>query len=226
MLTVTEDGPPTTDHRRSPLRLGLLVSGRGTNLQAILDAIAAGELDAEVAVVVCNHSDAYAVQRAKDVGVPVVVYERKDYPSRLAQQQAITDKLAETNVELVVCAGWDRVFKPEIMQQLEGRIINIHPSLLPAFGGSLHAIEEALKYGVKITGCTIHFVTNELDSGPIILQAAVPVLSEDTVESLGERIHAEEHRLLVEAIRLYGEGRLRMSGRTVDVISYDAYVGH
>lgn len=197
----------------------MLVSGRGTNLQAILDAIAGGQLDAEVVLVVCNHAGAQAVSRGKEAGIAVEVHELKNYPSRLAKQQAIADRLGEEKVDLVVCAGWDRVLKPQFVSRFERRIINVHPSLLPAFGGGLHAIEDALSYGVKITGCTVHFVTQEVDAGPIISQAAVAVLDGDTTESLAERIHEEEHRLLVEAIKLYGEGRLHVNGRKVEVLS-------
>jgi phosphoribosylglycinamide formyltransferase 1 len=200
-----------------PLRLGVLVSGRGTNLQAIVDAIAKGELDAEVALVACNHADAVAVKRAEAAGAPVALFEMKDYPSRLAQQQAIAERFEEAGVDLVICAGWDRIFRPEFVDRFEGRIMNVHPSLLPAFGGGLRAVDEALEYGVKVTGCTVHFVTRELDSGPIIAQAAVPVLPDDTRETLAERIHEEEHRLLVEAIKLYAQGRFQVRGRKVEV---------
>jgi len=201
--------------KSTKLRLGILVSGRGTNLQAILDAIAGGRLEAEVALVVCNRPGAQAIRRAEKAGVPVEVFERRDYPSRQAKQRAIAASLAEKKVDLVVCAGWNRVLDDDIVKQFAGRMINVHPSLLPAFGGGMHAIEEALSYGVKITGCTVHFVTTEIDSGPIISQAAVPVLQYDNVETLAERIHEEEHRLLVEAIQLYSEGRLRITDRTV-----------
>lgn len=209
--------------RRGPLKLGVMVSGRGTNLQAILDAIEAGDLDAEVALVVCNHADAQAVARAESANVPVRVYELSDYPSRLAKQRAIAHDLAGAGAELIVCAGWDRVLKPEFVKQFEGRIINVHPSLLPAFGGGLHAIEEALRYGVKVTGCTVHFVTEKVDEGPIISQAAVPVLPDDVVETLAERIHIEEHRLLVEGVKLYAEGRLAVDGRIVNIRGETSY---
>ncbi len=201
------------------LKLGVLVSGRGTNLQAILNAISSGELDAEVTLVICNHSGAQAIERAKAAGVPAEVYELRDYPSRLAKQRAIASRFEETGVDLVVCAGWDRVLKAEVVRRFAGRVINIHPSLLPAFGGGLHAISDALKYGVKVTGCTVHFVTEEVDEGPIISQAAVPVLSSDTEETLAERIHSEEHRLLIEAIKLYSEGRLQLVGRIVSIVN-------
>lgn len=198
-----------------PLRLGVLASGRGTNLQAILDAIGDGRLEAEVALVVCNHRSAEVVERAKRAKARIEVHELRDYRSRADKQRVIADSLERASVELIVCAGWDRVFVPEFIEEFRGRIINIHPSLLPAFGGGLHAIGEALRYGVKWTGCTVHFVTEAVDAGPIISQAPVPVYPHDTEESLAERIHVEEHRLLIEAIQLYSEGRLRVEGRKV-----------
>ena len=195
-----------------------MVSGRGTNLQAILDAIAREELDAEVALVVCNHESAGAVERAKRAGAPVEVHEVRAYASRQDQQMAIAARLEEASVDLVVCAGWDRVLAVEVVERFAGRMINVQPSLLPAFGCGLHAVEDALRYGVKVTGCTVHFVTNEVDSGPIISQVAVPVLPGDDAETLAERIHAEEHKLLVQAIKLYGEERLEVAGRTVKIL--------
>jgi len=199
------------------LRLGVLVSGKGTNLQAILDAIARGELEAEIALVVCNHRDALAVTKAERAGVPVGVLIQKEFESREVHQRAVADSLDKAEVDLVVCAGWDRVFTHEFVDRFLGRVINIHPSLLPSFAGGLHAVRDALAYGVKVTGCTVHFVTHDLDSGPIILQEEVPVLPDDTEETLAERIHAEEHKLLVEAIRLYGSQHLKIEGRTVRI---------
>jgi phosphoribosylglycinamide formyltransferase-1 len=197
--------------------LGVLVSGRGTNLQAILDAIASGGLEAEIALVVCNHKDAFAIARAERAGVPVEVYLQKEYGSREAHQRAIADRLDGAQVDLVVCAGWDRVFTHEFVERFLGRNINIHPALLPSFAGGLHAIRDALDYGVKVTGCTVHFVTHDVDAGPIILQAAVPVLPEDTEDTLAERIRIEEHKLLVEAIALYGSGQLKVEGHKVRI---------
>lgn len=195
----------------------MLASGRGTNLLAILDAIGRGELGASVALVICNHAEAGAIERAKKAGVTAELHELKAYKSRQAQQAAISARLVEAGVELVVLAGWDRVLQGDVVKQFAGRIINIHPSLLPSFGGGLHAIEQAYKYGVKVAGCTVHFVTEEVDTGPIILQAAVPIEETDTPQTLAERIHTEEHRLLVEAIKLYSEGRLYIEGRRVGV---------
>lgn len=199
------------------LRLGVLVSGRGSNLQAILDAIARGSLNAELALVACNRPGAGAIARAERTGVPVELFAQREYGSREAQQRAIADRLEAEGVDLVVCAGWDRIFTAEFVRRFPGRIINVHPSLLPAFGGGLHAVRDALEYGVKVTGCTVHFVTDELDAGPVISQGAVAVLPGDTEETLAERIHFEEHRLLVEAVGLYAQGRLEVKGRTVRV---------
>jgi phosphoribosylglycinamide formyltransferase 1 len=198
--------------------LGVLASGRGTNLQAILDAIAGGKLEAEVALVVCNHTGAGVIERAEGAGVPVEVHTLGSYPSRVAQQEAIAERLEAAGVELVVCAGWDLVLVPQFIRRFEGRIINIHPSLLPAFNGGLHAIEEAFRYGVKVTGCTVHFVTEAVDAGPVIMQKAVPVLEVDTLQALAERVHSAEHEILVEAIRLFGEERLRVEGRKVRIV--------
>jgi phosphoribosylglycinamide formyltransferase-1 len=200
-------------------RIGVLVSGRGTNLQALLDAQAAGRLGGEVVVVISNHAGAPALERAAAAGVPTVVIERDAFPTRKAQHLAIADALAAYGVDLVVLAGFDRIVHPEVVRRYAGRILNVHPSLLPAFAGGLHAQADALAYGVKIAGCTVHFVTDEVDAGPIVLQAAVPVLDDDTVESLSARILAEEHRILPEAVRLLSEGRLRIEGRRVRILS-------
>ena len=217
MATTLPMSPPNVRRPNTTLRLGILVSGRGTNLQAILDAIAQGELDAKVAFVACNHKGVQSTERAEQAGVPFGIYTQKEYGTRQAQQEAIANQLLEENVDLVVCAGWDRVFIPGFVAAFHGRVINVHPSLLPAFGGGLHAIRDALEYGVKITGCTVHFVTDDLDAGPIISQAAVPVLPGDDEASLAERIHKEEHHLLLEAIKLYSRGNLKVEGRNVRI---------
>lgn len=196
-------------------RLGVLVSGRGTNMQAIVDAIDRREVEAEIAVVISNHSDAPALGRAKGHGLLAEVFERKDYPTRAQQQRAIAARLESAGVDLVVLAGFDQVLRPGFIARFPDRIINIHPSLLPSFGGGLHAQAEALAHGVKISGCTVHLVTEEVDGGPIILQAAVPVLDDDTPEMLAARILVEEHRLLPRAIQLFAEGRLERQGRRV-----------
>ena len=200
------------------LRLGVLVSGRGSNLQAILGAIAQGELAAEVAVVVSDHPAVPAIAHAARHGVPVTVIERSAYPSRRGHQLAIAAALADYDVQLVVLAGFDRVLGADVLQRFAGRIINVHPSLLPAFGGGLHAQADALAHGAKVSGCTVHFVTAEVDAGPIIIQRAVPVYDDDTPDTLSARILAEEHRALPEAIRLFASGRLTLHGRCVRLV--------
>ena len=198
-----------TDH----LRLGVLVSGRGTNLQAILDTEAAGKLPASVVAVACNHDDVPAIERSRKAGVPTEVFPHAVYGKRAARDAAITAFLLERQVELVVLAGYDRFLAPIMLETFRNRMINIHPSLLPAFGGTLHAQAEALQHGVKITGCTVFFVNDVPDGGPIILQSAVSVEEDDSVDSLTARILAEEHRILPEAIRLIAAGRVAIDGR-------------
>jgi phosphoribosylglycinamide formyltransferase-1 len=200
------------------LRLGVLASGRGTNLQALLDRAALGEIPAQVVAVASNRRDALALERAQRAGVPALAFPRADFSSRLAQEQAIVDVLRENQVELVVLAGYVPVIGPTLLDAYRHRIINIHPSLLPAFGGTLHAQADALHHGVKITGCTVHFVTSDLDGGPIILQRTVPVLEDDTEESLAERILSEEHRALPEAIRLLAAGRVQIIGNRTRIL--------
>lgn len=195
------------------IRLGVLVSGRGSNLQAIIDAVERGELAADIAVVISNHRAVLALERAERHGTKTAVFEWSDFGSRMKQQSAMLECLRERRIDLLVLAGFDRILGKEMLREYEGRIINIHPSLLPAFAGSLHAQAEALEYGVKVTGCTVHFVTEDVDCGPIILQRAVPVLDSDTADSLAARILAEEHEALPEAIRLIASGRVRVEGR-------------
>ncbi len=192
-----------------------MVSGRGTNLQAIIDAIDRGEVEAEIAIVVSNRSDALALQRAARHHIPSAVVERQDYPTRREHHLAIAEILEQRDVGLVVLAGFDRVLRPELIRAFHHRMINIHPSLLPAFGGGLHAQAEALDYGVRLSGCTVHFVTEDTDAGPIILQAAVPVLDDDNTESLSARILEQEHRILPQAIELFAERSLKVIGRRV-----------
>lgn len=200
------------------MRIGVLVSGRGSNLQALLEAVERGEIPGEVVVVISNHAGAYALERAKAFGVLTAVFERRDFASREQQQLAMAAELQRRNVDLVVLAGFDRVIEPAFLSLFPQRVINIHPSLLPAFGGGLHAQADALAYGVKISGCTVHFVSEEVDAGPIILQAAVPVLEDDTEETLAARILEQEHKLLPRAVALIAQGRVRVEGRRVRVL--------
>jgi len=203
-----------TDH----IRLGVLASGRGTNLQALLDAAFAGHLPAEVVAVASNRRDAPAIARALRANVPATVFPRTEYSSRSAQEDAIVRFLREHEVELVVLAGYVPVLGATLLDAFSNRVVNIHPSLLPAFGNTLHAQADALRHGVKITGCTVHFVTNQVDGGPIILQRTVPVLEGDTDESLSERILVEEHRALPEAIRLIAAGRVLIEGSRTRIL--------
>src|SRR5215470_10274910 len=197
-----------------PLILGVLASGRGSNLQAILDAIAAGLCPARVAVVVSDRKDAAALERARAAGVRAVHLEPRAYPDRVAFDDAVARVLDEYAVELVCLAGYMRVLSTEFVRRYPRRILNVHPALLPAFPG-LHAQRQALQHGVKVAGATVHFVDEGVDTGPIVLQAAVPVLEGDTEATLSARILVEEHRLYPEAVRLYAEGRLGLVGRQV-----------
>ncbi len=196
------------------LPLGVLISGRGTNLQAIIDAIAGGQLPAEIRLVVSNRSDAYGLTRARRHGISTAVLPHRAYPSRRAFETALITVLRNRGVELVVLAGFMRLLSPVFIRAFPQRIMNIHPGLLPAFPG-LHAQRQALEWGVRIAGTTVHFVDEEMDHGPIIHQAAVPVYPDDTEESLSARILAEEHRIYPYAIRLFAEGRLEVRGRSV-----------
>ena len=205
-------------------RLGVLISGRGSNLLAILRAIEHGALSAEVALVVSNHGDAQGLAYARERGIQAFVADRTAYSIRITRHEAIREALERVGVELVVCAGWDEILVPSFVAHYAGRIINTHPSLLPAFAGGLNAQVRALEHGVKLSGCTIHFVTDEVDGGPIILQRAVPVLEDDTVETLSARILAEEHKALPQAIKLHGAGRLRIEGRRVRILPNDSTV--
>ncbi|MBI2954565.1 MAG: phosphoribosylglycinamide formyltransferase [Chloroflexi bacterium] len=200
------------------IKLAVMVSGRGSNLQAIIDYVERGDLPAEIALVVSNRANAQAVERARRHGITSIVFERSDYPSRLARDLAMTAAIEDHGVDLVVMAGYDQLVADELLVRFAGQIINIHPSLLPAFAGGLHAQADAWEYGVKLAGCTVHFVTpGPADGGQIILQKAIPVLEEDTAETLAQRILAEEHKLLPEGIRLFAEGRLELNGRRVRI---------
>jgi phosphoribosylglycinamide formyltransferase 1 len=199
---------------RGLLRLGVLASGRGTNLQAILDAIDAGRCPARVVVVVSDRAEAGALERARRAYIEAVHVEPQAGADRAAFDQALAAVLAKHDVELVCLAGYMRLLSPAFVAAYRHRILNVHPALLPAFPG-LHAQRQALEHGAKVTGATIHFVDDGMDTGPIALQAAVPVREDDTEASLSARIRAEEHRLFPEAIRLFAEGRLVVEGRRV-----------
>jgi phosphoribosylglycinamide formyltransferase 1 len=194
-------------------RLGILLSGRGSNFEAIADNVAAGRLDAEIGAVISNRPEARGLEIARERGLPALLIPSKNVPREEYDRQ-VASELAQRGVELVCLAGFMRLLSAEFCRAFPLRILNIHPSLLPAFPG-LDAPKQALEHGVKVSGCTVHFVNELLDAGPIIAQAAVPVLDQDTVETLSERILKEEHRIYSEAIRIVMAGRWRIDGQRV-----------
>ena len=199
-----------------PLRVGVLASGRGSNLQAILDATRRPGFPARVVVVISDRERAEALDRGRAAGVDAVFVNPKDFADRDAYGLALVRELQGRRVGLVCIAGFMRILSPACVRAFAGRALNVHPSLLPAFPG-LHAQRQALDYGVKVAGATVHFVDEGVDTGPIILQSSVPVEPGDTEDTLAARILAEEHRLYPEAVRLFAEGRLRIVGRRVIV---------
>jgi phosphoribosylglycinamide formyltransferase 1 len=192
-------GPTLGEANLPRLRLGVLASGTGSNFVALAEAIVAGELPAEIPLLIYNNPDAKVATRAASLGVPSQLLNHRDYPQREALDQAIVGALQAAKVDWVVMAGWMRVVTPILIDAFPGRVINIHPSLLPSFKG-VRAVEQALNAGVKITGCTVHLVVPEVDSGPILCQAAVPILADDSPASLHARIQVQEHRILKQAI--------------------------
>jgi len=198
------------------LRLAVLASGRGSNLQAIIDAIDNGRLHAVLALVISNKAEAQALERARKHGAPAVFLDPKATPGKEAYDAVILEHLRKHEVGLVALAGYMKIVTRVIIDAYAGRIMNIHPSLLPSFTG-LAAQQQALDWGVKMSGCTVHFVEEGVDTGPIIRQAAVPVLEGDTADSLEARILAQEHRIYPEAIQLFAEGRLAIEGRRVHI---------
>ena len=201
------------------MRLGVLASGSGSNLQAILDACASGRIPAsQVALVISNLAGAKALERAHRSGVPALLLPHKEHPSRDAYDAAIVASLEKHGVELVCLAGFMRLIGPVLLGAYRERILNIHPALLPAFPG-LHAVKQALAAGARVSGCTVHVVDQGTDTGPIVIQAAVPVLDSDTEETLAARILRQEHRCYPRAIQLFAEQRISIEGRRVRVKS-------
>jgi phosphoribosylglycinamide formyltransferase 1 len=196
------------------LEVGVLVSGSGTNLQALIDRIEAGALAARLACVISNKADAFALDRARKHGIPALYLDHRQFSGREAYDAALVAALREHGVELVVLAGFMRIVTPVLLEAFPQAVMNIHPALLPAFPG-LHAQRQALEHGAKVTGCTVHFVDSGTDTGPIILQAPVPILEGDTPETLSQRISREEHRVYPAAVQLFAEGRLTVVGRRV-----------
>lgn len=203
------------------IRVGVLASGRGTNLQSIIDHSMAGRIDADVVVVISDNREAYALERARKHGIPAFFVDPKG-KSREEHEREIDEILRRYKVDLVVGAGYMRILSPWFIRRWYGRIINIHPALLPSFKG-VDGQGDALRYGVKISGCTTHFMDEKVDHGPIILQAAVLVKDDDTRESLAERILKVEHQLLPRTIQLFAEGRLKIEGRRVKILPGDSW---
>jgi len=199
-----------------PLRVGVLASGRGSNFRALVEAAHAGRIPATMAVLISDRETAPALDIARAYNIEALFLDPKQYPSREAHEKAIIAALEERRVDLVCHAGYMRILTPAYVAHFRGRAFNIHPSLLPAFPG-LHAQRQALAHGVRVAGATVHFVDEGVDSGPIVLQAAVPVHPGDTEESLAQRILVEEHRIYPEAVRLFAEGRLHIEGRIVQI---------
>ncbi len=197
------------------IKLAVLCSGRGTDLQSIIDAIKAGTLQAEISIVITDKPNVKALERAEIAGIKNICVDRKLFDNRADFEAELLKNLAE--IDLVVLAGFMRILSPEFVKKFTGRLMNIHPSLLPSFKGA-HAHRDALEYGVKISGCTVHFVDEGTDSGPIILQAAVEVLDNDTEETLSARILEQEHIIYPKAIQLFVEGRLKIEGRRVKIL--------
>ena len=205
-------------------KIAMLVSGGGTNLQALIDAQGRGEIvNGEIAVVISSVSDAYALERAKNAGIPGYVLDRKGYPSSQAMTSALVEKLRDLSIDLVVMAGFMTIVTHELFEVYNNAVINVHPALIPSFCGpgcyGLHVHEKALAYGVKVSGATVHFVTEECDAGPIILQRAADVLPEDTPETLQRRIMEQcEWKLLPQAVSLFCQDRLKVEGRTIKIL--------
>lgn len=197
--------------------IAVFASGNGSNLQAIIDAIESGKLDAKIRVVFSDKQDAYALERAKKHEIQTLYLAPKEFPSREAHEQKIVEYLEGLGVELIVLAGYMRILTPYIIRKYPMRIINIHPALLPSFPGT-HGIADAFNYGVKYTGVTVHFVDEGVDTGPIIIQEVTKIEDTDTIETLEPRIHAIEHKIYPQAIQWYSEQRIKIEGRKVRII--------
>ncbi|QSZ66745.1 phosphoribosylglycinamide formyltransferase [Methanofollis aquaemaris] len=198
-------------------RIAVLASGRGSNFQAVLDALAAGTIQAECVRLITDNPRAYAITRAREAGVEVAVLDYRAYSSKEAYEADLLAAMQACQADLFVLAGYMRIVGEVIVEAFAGRMINIHPALLPSFAG-LHAQRQAVEYGVKVAGCTVHFVDTGMDSGPIISQRCVPVLEDDDEDSLADRIIEEEHRALPEAVALFCEDRIQVEGRRVRVL--------
>jgi phosphoribosylglycinamide formyltransferase-1 len=198
-------------------RIAVFLSGRGSNFMAIREAAGRGEIDAEIALVLSNKADAPGLVRARESGLETLFLDPKAFASREDYDRAIIEEIEKRRIDLVCLAGYMKVLTPALCDALKHRVVNIHPALLPSFPG-LHVQQKAIDWGVRFSGCTVHFVAAEVDMGPIILQAVVPVLQDDTEETLAARILVEEHKIYPEAVRLYFEGRIEVRGRRVFIL--------
>ena len=196
------------------MNIAVFASGKGTNFSAIIKAVKSGKINASLSLLVCDNPKAGAIGRAKRASIKVALVKREDFAAKKDFENKIIAHLEENKIDLIVLAGFMRLLTPEFVGKYKGRILNIHPALLPSFKGT-DAIKDAFDYGVKVTGVTVHFVDEEMDHGPIILQKAAPIEEDDTLESLENKIHKLEHRLYPEAIRLFVEGKLKSEGRKV-----------
>jgi phosphoribosylglycinamide formyltransferase-1 len=201
----------------SKLGVGVLISGRGSNMEALAEACAADDFPAEVRLVLSNRPDASGLEKAASFGIPTAVVDHREFQDKAAFERAVIAELERQGVELICLAGFMRVLSADFVERFPMRILNIHPSLLPSFPG-LHVQQQAVDHGVRYSGCTVHFVVPEVDAGPIIVQAVVPIEPDDTAETLAARILEQEHRIYPEAVRLFAEGRLRIEGRRVRIL--------
>ncbi|MEW6715678.1 MAG: phosphoribosylglycinamide formyltransferase [Nitrospirota bacterium] len=200
------------------LTLGVLASGRGSNFQSIIDNIKSGYIPAKITLLITDNAEAYAIERANNNNIETLVLIPKNFPDRDSYYRHIADELKKRGIELVVLAGFMRVVGQPLIEKFRNRIMNIHPALLPSFPG-LHGQKQALDYGVKIAGCTVHFVDEGVDTGPIIIQSAVPAYEDDTEDTLSERILKEEHRIFPLAVKLFAEGKIKVEERKVFIES-------
>lgn len=199
------------------LKIGVLASGRGSNFQSIIESIESGFIKAKVAVLITDNPEAYAIERAKNHNIEALIIKPRDFPDKNSYYSHIAEELKKRGVELIILAGFMRVVGKPLIEKYPSRIMNIHPALLPSFPG-LHGQKQAVDYGVKISGCTVHFVDEGVDTGPIIIQAAVTAYEDDTEDTLSERILKQEHKIFPLAIKLFAEGRIKVEGRKVIIL--------
>ncbi len=196
------------------MNIAVFASGRGTNFQAIINAVKKGLIKAKLSLLVCDNQRAFAIERAKKAGIKFVLLKKEDFAGKVDFENAIIRCLEENNIDLIVLAGFMRMLGPKLVSKYKNRILNIHPALLPSFKGK-NGIKDAFEYGVKVTGVTVHFVDEKVDHGQIILQSPVEIKEKDTLETLEARVHKTEHQLYPKAIKLFVEGRLEIKGRRV-----------